>query len=144
MNDAPGLAGVFLLPLGHDVVVGRHVEQMLEDEWETLGRRLLQREDFHEIIVHAQMPAMAFEMGFREAVIEKRVVFPFCVIEFLRVKVQRAFQNAERFVFRENSDGQEIADLGSKTSDFLAQRRFCPSDLPAVEANGSLRREARA
>src|SRR5580700_2188054 len=90
------------------------------------------------------MAAMAFDMGLRKVIVEKRVVFSFCVVELQRVEVQGTFQDAERFVFRENSDRQEVTDVGPKTFDLLAQRRLSPGDLPAVEADGSRRRKARA
>ena len=60
--DGPArLAGIFFLPLGDDVVVGLHFEQPLENERKALGGRLFERQDLDVVVVHAQMPAVAFE-----------------------------------------------------------------------------------
>ena len=100
-----------LLPFGDDVVVGLHFEQAFENERKALGGRLFQRQDLDVVVVHAQMAAMAFEVRFAEVVVEKRVVLEFGEFELVGVEVEGLLQDAERFLFVENANGEKIADL---------------------------------
>ena len=74
LNDPAHLAGIFLFPLGHDVIVRFHFEQPFKDEWKALRGRFFERQDFDVVVVDAEMAAVAFERGFREVVVEKGVV----------------------------------------------------------------------
>ena len=41
LDDPAGLAGIFFLPFGHDVIVGLDFEQALEDQRESSARKVL-------------------------------------------------------------------------------------------------------
>ena len=74
--DGPArLAGVFFLPLGHDVVVGLDFEQAFEDQRKALRGRFLEGQNLDVVVVKAQMSAMAFESGLGKVVVKEGVVF---------------------------------------------------------------------
>jgi hypothetical protein len=83
------------------------------------------------VIIHAQMPAMAFERGFGEVVIEKGVVLEFGEIEFLGMEIERSLEHAEGFLFIEHSQRKEVADLEDEAASFLKQRRLRARDVPS-------------
>src|SRR5580704_16538433 len=101
LDGSPRLSGIFLLPFRDDVVVGFNFEQSLEDERKALCGRLLQRQYFDVVIVHSQMPAMAFEGRFRKVVIEEGVVLEFGKVDFVGMEIQCALENPEGFLFVE-------------------------------------------
>src|SRR5258707_409996 len=51
------------------------------------------------VIVHTQMPTMAFDGGFGQVVVEKGVVFEFGKFELVGMKVESLLENAEDFLF---------------------------------------------
>src|SRR5208283_1404327 len=97
LNDPAHLAGIFFFPFRDDVKVCFHFKQAFEDERKALGGRLFERQNLDVVIVHPQMPAMAFEMRFGKVVIEEGVVFEFGEFELVRMEVERSLENAERF-----------------------------------------------
>ncbi len=98
--DSPArLPGIFFLPLCYDVIVGLDFEQAPEDEWKALSGWLFKRQDFDVVIVHTQMPTMAFDGGFGQVVVEKGVVFEFGKFELVGMKVESLLENAEDFLF---------------------------------------------
>ena len=138
--DRPSrLARIFLFPFGDDVIVRFHFEQALEDERETLGGRLLERQNPDVVIVQAQMPSVTFEMRLAEVIVEERVVFEFGVFQFLRGEVQGLLEDAERLVFIEQANGQEVAHLQNEAFDFLEQRGLGFADLAVEQHNLSFR-----
>jgi len=63
-----------------------------------VGGRFLERENFDEVVVEAQVTAMAFEVRLAQVVVEKGVVFQFGGVEFQRIEVERSFENDKGFV----------------------------------------------
>jgi len=59
-----------------------HVEEPFEQEGKGVGGRFLERENFDEVVVEAQVTAMAFEVRLAQVVVEKGVVFQFGGVEF--------------------------------------------------------------
>src|SRR3984885_4636630 len=57
------------------------------------------------------MPAMAFDVGFRQVVVEEGVVFEVCQRELRGIEVEHSLENAKGFVLCEQPDRNEIADL---------------------------------
>ena len=129
LNDPAHLAGIFLFPLGHHVIVGFHFKQAFEDEREALGGRLLERQNLDVVIVYPQMPAMAFQVRFREVVIEEGVVFELGEFELVGMEVERSFENTEGFVFVEHPDREEVADLEDEAAGFLNERCLGVDDM---------------
>ena len=115
----PGFARIFFLPFGHNVVVGLDFEQAFEDQRKALRRWFFERQNPHEMVVNAEVPSVAFEMGFAEVVIEKGVVFEPGRFDLLRGKVEGLLENAEGFLFIEQTDRQKIADLENEAFDLL-------------------------
>ena len=106
LKDPAHFAGVFLLPLGNDVVVRLHFEQAFEDEREALRGRLLQSQNFHEVVVDAEISAVTLHGGFRQVIIEKGIVFELRELELVGVEVERSLENAKSLVFIENPDSR--------------------------------------
>src|SRR6266436_1987556 len=119
LDVPPGLAGVFLLPFGDDVIVGLHFKEAFEDEGKALGGRLFQRQDLNVVVVHAQMAAVAFELRFAKIVVEERIVLESCEFDLVRVEVERFLENTEHFLLAENAYRQKVADLENETSSLL-------------------------
>ena len=59
LNDPAHLAGIFLFPLGHHVIVRFHFEQPFKDEWKALRGRFFERQDLDVVIVDAEVAAVA-------------------------------------------------------------------------------------
>ena len=129
LDDPAHFAGVFLFPFGDDVIVRFHFEQAFEDEREALRGRFLERQNLDVVVVHAQMPAVAFERGFGKVVIEEGVVFELGEIEFIGMEVERSLENAEGFLFVEHPHRKEVADLEDEAAGFLKQRRLSVADV---------------
>src|SRR5262249_32189516 len=87
----------------------------------------------HVVIVHAQVAAMTLEMGFRERVVEERVVFELRQLDLLRVEVDGLLEQPERFIFVEHANGYEVAHLQKETLDLLAETRPRFADLPVEQ-----------
>ena len=88
-------------------------------------------------------------MGFGQVVVEERVVLELGEFEFVGVEVERSLENAERFLFVENPDGEEIADLQDEAAGFLKKRGLgvadvLPKDDDLLLAEKWARRSARA
>src|SRR5713101_9345680 len=111
LNHPSGFARIFFLPFGHNVVVSLDFEQALEDERKALRGRFFERQNPHVIVVNAEVPSVAFEMGFAEVVIEKGDGLEPGRFDLLRGKVESLLENAEGFLFIEQTDRQKIADL---------------------------------
>jgi len=86
------------------VVVSLDFEQAFEDERKALRGRFFERQNPHVIVVDAEVPSVAFEMGFAEVVIEKGVVFEPGRFDLLLGKVEGLLENAEGFLFVEQTD----------------------------------------
>ena len=95
LDDPSHLAGIFLFPFRDDVIVRFHFEEAFEDEWEALGGGFLEGQDLDVVVVHAQIPAVAFERRFGQIVVEEGVVFQLGEFEFVGMKVERSLENAE-------------------------------------------------
>ena len=142
LDVPPGLAGIFFLPFGDNVVVGLDFEQAFEDERETLGGRLFERQDFDVVVVHAQMAAVAFEVRFAKVVVEKRVVHELRDFELVGVKVEGLLEDTERFLLSENAYGQKVADLQRKASRLLKESGLGLPDFVAQDEDLFFRKEA--
>ena len=130
--DKPAhLAGILFFPLRDDVVVGFHFEKPLKDEGKALGGRFLERQDLDVVVVHTEMPAVAFQKRFGKVVVEESVVLELRVLEFVRVEIQRSLENAEGFLFVEHPEREEIADLQDEAAGFLKQRCLSVADMLA-------------
>src|SRR4030095_3108052 len=101
-----------------------------------MGRRLLESQNLDVVIANPEVPAMTFKMRFREVVVEKRVVSQLRVFDLESVEIQSPFQNGEGFLLSEDSDRDEVADVGAKILDLLAKGKFRPGDLLCVEPYG--------
>src|SRR5258708_35447752 len=132
LNHPSGFARILFRPFGNNVVVGLDFEQTLEDQRKTLRRRFFERQNPHVIVVDAEVPSVAFEMGFAEVVIEKGVVIEPCQFDLLRGKVKGLLENAEGFLFIEQTDRQKVADLDYEALDLLEKCNLALGDL-AVE-----------
>ena len=86
LDHAAHLAGIFLFPFRHDVIIRFHFEQPFEDERETLGGRFFERQNLDVVIVYREMSAMALDGRFGKVVIEEGVVLEFGEFEFVRVE----------------------------------------------------------
>jgi len=104
LNHPSDFARIFFRPFGHNVVVGLDFEQALEDQRKALRRRFFERQNPHVIVVDAEVPSVAFEMGLAEVVIEKGVVFEPGRFDLLCSKVKGLLENAEGFLFIEQTD----------------------------------------
>src|SRR6266849_1843815 len=135
LNHPSGFAQIFFLPFGHNVVVGLDFEQALEDQRKALRGRFFQRQDPHVIVVNAEVPSVAFEMGIAEVVIEKGVVFKPGRFDLLRGKVEGLLENAEGFLFIEQTDRQKIADLENEAFDLLEKAGLALGYLAVKEKN---------
>src|SRR5258707_14643517 len=131
----PGFARIFFLPFGHNVVVGVDFEQVFEDQRKTLRGWFFERQNPHVMVVNAEVPSVAFEMGFAEVVIEKGVVFEPGRFDLLRGKVESLLENAERFLFIEQTDRQKIADLENEAFDLLEKAGLALGYLAVKEKN---------
>ncbi len=129
LDDPAHLAGIFLFPFRDDVIVGFHFEQAFEDERKALGGRLLERQNLDVVVVHAQMPAMAFDGRFGKVVVEEGVVLEFGEFEFVGMEVERSLENAEGFLFVEHPNSEEVADLEDEAAGLLKQRRLGVADV---------------
>src|SRR5208283_3356959 len=94
LDGFPCLARIFFFPLGYDVEVGPNFEKVLENERKALGRGFLQGQNLYVEVVEAKMPAVAFEVGFAEIIVEERVVLQVSALEFDRREVQGTFENS--------------------------------------------------
>src|ERR1700682_1194210 len=135
LNHPSGFARIFFLPFRHNMVVSLDFEQALEDERKALRGRFFERQNPHVIVVEAEVPSVAFEMGFAEVVIEKGVVLEPGRFDLLRGKVESLLENAEGFLFIEQADRQKIADLENEAFDLLEQASFPFRDLAVEEKN---------
>src|ERR1700688_309656 len=111
LDGSPHCSRVFLFPLGHDMEVGLDFEQSLKDQWKALCGGFLERQHFHIIIVEPKESAMAFEMGFAEVIVQKRVVFQAGERNLLWIEIESLLEDAERFLLVEHPHGQKIAYL---------------------------------
>src|SRR5579875_738982 len=111
INEAAAFIGRLPLPFRHDVIIGFNFEEPLENQREGLGGRFFERKDFHEMIVEPQMPAMAFEVRLAQVPVEKRIVLEMSRFELAGIEVQDALEDSKGFLFPEDFDGAEIADL---------------------------------
>ena len=143
LDDPAHLAGIFLFPLRHDVIVRFDFEQAFEDQWKALGGRFLEGQNLDVVIVDSQMPAMTFDRRFREVVVEKGVVFEFGEIEFCGMEVERSLENAEGFLLVEHADRKEVADLQDEAASFLKQRGLGIADMLSERDNLLLGRKMR-
>src|SRR6185437_4153869 len=64
MDEASGFCHVLLLPLAAKEIIGFDFQKTLENERKGLGGGLLAGEHLAVIVVQAQEPSVAFEMGF--------------------------------------------------------------------------------
>src|SRR6266404_6027216 len=133
LNHPPGLARIFFLPFGHNVVVSLDFEQAPENQRKALCGRFFERQHPHVIVVKAEVPSVAFEMGFAEIVIEKGVVFEPGRFDLLRGKVEGLLENAEGFLFIEQTDRQEIAYLENEALDLLNKAGLALGNLAVEE-----------
>src|SRR5258708_32610115 len=129
LDDPAHLAGIFLFPFRDDVIVRFHFKQSFEDKGEALGGRLLERQNLDVVVVHSQMPAMAFHGRFGKVVVEEGVVLEFGEFEFVGIEVERSLENAEGFLFVEHPNSEEVADLEDEAAGFLKQRRLSIADV---------------
>src|SRR6266481_2635363 len=132
LNHPSGFARVFFRPFGNNVVVGLDFEQTLEDQGKTLRRRFFEGQNPHVVVVDAEVPSVAFEMGFAEVVIEKGVVCEPGRFGLLRGKVKGLLENPEGFLFIEQTDRQKVADLDNEALGLLEKSTLALGDL-AVE-----------
>src|SRR5437660_7880156 len=128
LNHSSGFARIFFRPFGDNVVVSLDFEQALEDQRKALRRRFFERQNSHVIVVDAEVPSVAFEMGFAEVVIEKGVVSEPGRFDLLRGKVKGLLENAEGFLFIEQTDRQKVADLDNKALDLLEKSNLAMGD----------------
>src|SRR6267154_1622640 len=135
LNHPSGFARIFFRPFGDNVVVSLDFEQALEDQRKALRRRFFERQNSDVIVVDAEVPSVAFEMGFAEVVIEKGVVFEPGRFNLVRGKVESLLENAEGFLFIEQTDRQKIADLENEAFNLLEQAHFPLCDLAVEEKN---------
>src|SRR5216684_1613454 len=135
LNHPSGFARIFFLPFGHNVVVSLDFEQALEDQRKALRGWFFERQNSYVIVVNAEVPSVAFEMGFAEVVIEKGVVLEPGRFDLLLGKVESLLENTEGFLFIEQTDRQKIADLENEAFDLLDQDRLAFCDLALQEKN---------
>src|SRR5581483_7962881 len=76
----------------HDVIIGFNFQEPLENQREGLGGRLFERQDFDEMIIEPQVPAMAFEVGLAQMPVKKRIVLEMSGLELARIEVQDALE----------------------------------------------------
>ena len=119
LDRAARLAGIFLFPLGYNVIVGLDFEETFEDKRKALGGRLFERQNLDVVIIHSQVPAVAFEVGLAQVIVKEGVVLESGEVEFVRMEVERFFENAKGFLFVENPNGEEVADLEDEALCFL-------------------------
>ena len=65
---------------------------------------------------------MAFDWGFWKVVVEEGVVFEFGEFEFAGMEIECLLEYSEGFLFIEEPDRQEVADLQDEAAGFLHQR----------------------
>src|SRR5207249_346873 len=133
LNLASRLAGLLFFPFRNNVVVGPDAQKALEQERKGVGGRLYESKNLNVVIADAKIPAMAFEMRFRQVVVEKRVVFQFRLFKLEGIKIQRSLQNGECFLFSEDSHLDEVANMGAKILDFLGKDGFRARNLLGIE-----------
>src|SRR5260370_19618346 len=121
LDDPAHFAGIFFFPLRDGVIVRFHFEQAFEDERKALCGRLLERQNLDVVVVHAEMPAVAFQGRFGKVVVEKGVGFEFGEVELVGMEVERSLENAEGFLFVEHPNGKEVSDLEDEAAGFLKQ-----------------------
>ena len=124
LDDPAHLAGIFLFPLGHHVIVGFHFEQPFEDERKALGGRFLERQNLDVVIVHSQISAMAFDERFGEVIVEEHEI---------KRSIGRLVQHAARLIVHQldelsQSRSREVA---GRQTDFVIgslDRGYRPAD----------------
>jgi len=116
MDEASGLVGGLLFPLGRYVEVRLDSEEPLENARKALGRRLLEGQDFDEVIVKAQVAWVTFEMGFTQRAIQKSIEVEFGPFDLVRREIEKGFEDLECFVLRENFDWQEVTYVLDETA----------------------------
>src|SRR5690349_2594558 len=111
LDGAPGSAWFLFVPFGDDMEVRVHIEQTLKQERECVSGGFLEREHLDEVVADTEVPAVAFEMGLGQIVVEERVVLTCGEVEFQRIEVQSSLQNGESFVLPEDTCGNKIAHV---------------------------------
>jgi hypothetical protein len=56
------------------------------------------------------VPTVTFKVGFAQIIVQECIVLECGKCEFVGMKVQRPFENAEGFLFAEDANGQKVAD----------------------------------
>src|SRR5439155_4241906 len=105
-------------PCRDNLLVVPDAEKGLEQEREGVRGRLLESKNLNVVIADAKIPAVAFEMRFRQVVVEKRVVFQFRVFKLAGIEIQRSLQNGKCFLFPEDSHHDEVANVCAEILDF--------------------------
>src|SRR3984957_11213925 len=75
------------------------------------------------------MSTMAFDLRFREVVVEQGVVLEFGKMEFCGVGVERSLKHAEGFLLVERADSKEVAYLQDEAPGFLKQHGLGTSNV---------------
>ena len=123
MNEAPALGRVLFLPLTAKKIVGFDFEEPFEDQRKALRGRLFERQHLHVVVVNAKESSVAFDVGFREVVVEKCVPPKSGALDLEWREIQYLFQNAERFILCKNARAHKVAYLPNKAASFSMQRR---------------------
>src|SRR5258708_12820218 len=92
MNPAARLVRLLLLPFGYDKEISLDFQEFLENQREALGGRFFERQHPDVVVIHAKKSAMAFDVGLREVVVEKRVMLQPGGFALTRRTVQQFFQ----------------------------------------------------
>ena len=129
VDQAVGLVGALLLPLGGDKKVRLNLEKALEHKWETGSGGLAQGERLQVVIVQAKESPVALNGGFGEIEVEERVVLEAGALDLQRREVEEALQDAESAVLASDFDGHEVLDLENKTLGPLNEQPLGADDL---------------
>src|SRR5216683_397851 len=124
VNPAARLVRLLLLPFGYDKEISLNFQELLENQREALGGRFFERQHPDVVVIDAKKSAMAFDVGLREVVVEKRVMLQPAGFDLERREVQELFQEPECLVLVEQLNGEEVIDLLGKARNLLGENRL--------------------
>src|ERR1700730_4432188 len=101
VDEPAALCLVLPLPFRRNEVVRLDFQEPLEDERKTLRRGLLEGENLHVEVVHAQKASVALHVRFREVVVEEGIVLDPRGFDLQGREIQNLLQNAEDVLFPE-------------------------------------------
>src|SRR5260221_9352757 len=133
VNPAARFVRLFLPPFRYDKEISLDFQELLENQREALGGRFFEGQHPDVVVIEAKKSAMAFDVGLRQVVVEKRVMLQSGRLDLDRREVQELFQEPECLVLVEQLDREEVIDLLGEARNFLGKNRLSPLDFGCAQ-----------